>query len=641
VGLRTIAVLVLFAFPVAAQEGRKLAVDDYRHFRALAIDLLGRVPSRDEIAEFEKPGFELDKWIDAHLSGAAYVDRLSRIWMDLLRLEVGPAFNYAPAAATLRRVQIVGPDGKPMRIYFRAGQRRSRELTDGEFCLSEDEVGFQLVGNNQVKGTPKPVTKEALEANTVVVRPWWLYADFLSSRPSLRFKEGWTTPDPLYQPIDELLNEADKTPTEEVRVCREEAQTADTGTIFASGRKAPPPVPPNTPKPTPPLGRLRPLPNDDGYAVKHAGEPLSCRSALAVSMSVDCGCGLALQYCMPGDGDANDPRAFSFPTRTPLGIDQPIGSGPQNVSAWHKLWWSQEAAHFLGRLFDGDRDFREILTARWSMVNGPLAQFYRGAAAASCCNREKSFNMVQESEPLFDPKLLPANLFPSEASNWKFVPDRGPHASGILTMPVFLTKFASRRARGAVLYNAFLCKSFSAPNVELSPSEEPNLMKRPGCSACHATLEPLAAYFSRVEETEWVFLPSWQFPLRNPACKKNGQGKLPGYCEPFYDPAFSDGAQGILRGAYASIDHAEAGPVGAAEAITGAPEFAQCAVQRVVTSFLGRPTTSDDAALIASLTDGFQKGGYRMRGLVKALLASPQYRSANNLSSQEWRGAGK
>ena len=91
--------------------------------------------------------------------------------------------------------------------------------------------------------------------------------------------------------------------------------------------------------------------------------------------------------------------------------------------------------------------------------------------------------------------------------------DRGPHAAGILTMPMFLEKYASARARGAALYNAFLCKSFVADDkTQLTPSTEPNLMMRPGCSTCHATLEPLAAYFARVEPGSFVFLPAGELP---------------------------------------------------------------------------------------------------------------------------------
>jgi hypothetical protein len=185
-----------------------------------------------------------------------------------------------------------------------------------------------------------------------------------------------------------------------------------------------------------------------------------------------------------------------------------------------------------------------------------------------------------------------------------------------------------------------LCKSFVAEAVELAPSSEPNLTVRPGCATCHATLEPLAAYFSRVEETSWTFLPQQYFPTQNPACKKNAQGKLPGFCNTFYDADFGDDKGALLRGAYASPAHANAEPAGAGRELVASPDFARCAVTRVTASFLGRPLTSDDDALVTKLTETFVAKGMHPRALVGALVRSPAYATANNLSSASVRAHG-
>ncbi len=581
--------------------------------------------------------------------------------MDQLRLEVGPAFQFTPPATTLHRQTILGPDKKPIWIYYRQNQRRERVETDGEFCLSQAETG-QLFPNNQPpRGTAVPVSKKAIEAATVLVRPWWLYRDFRAASPSQRYGLDWGSEASGYALIKEMVFEPDGiTPTTEVRVCREEAQTTDVGHIYASGRGAPakgppgkkgkpgkPPPPPPKPAPVtapkpmdamgatagkgpPLLDRLKPPPGDTPYAVQHKGEEVSCRGVVAETMTVDCGCGAGLEHCLPGDGFTQDPKAFSFPTHIPLGLDLPFAAAPQNGSVWNKMWWSQEVRHYFSRLFGGDRDFREVLTGRWSAVNGPLAQFYRSGALASCCGRERQFKMIEESEPLFSVGAIPRDSLPMDTDKWEDVPDRGPHAAGILTMPAFLAKYASRRARGAAVYSSFLCKSFVADHVDLTPSTEPNLMVREGCSTCHATLEPLAAYFSRVEETNWVFLPKAQFPVENPVCKKNAQGKMPGFCDFFYDGAFSNGKAGELRGAYAAPEHAERGPAGIAADVTAEPEFASCAVERVTSSFLGRPLRDDDNRLLESLRGTFVSSGYRMRPLVKALVRSSAYLSAND-----------
>ena len=155
-------------------------------------------------------------------------------------------------------------------------------------------------------------------------------------------------------------------------------------------------------------------------------------------------------------------------------------------------------------------------------------------------------------------------------------------------------------------------------------------MIRPGCASCHATLEPLAAYFARVEPGSFVFLPESSFPTHSTTCKKDKNGKMNGPCTNLYDLAFADDKGAMLRSAYGSPAHADATPAGAAEDITRSPEFAACAVQRVTSSFLGRPTNADDEPLLRSLDDEFVHSGYRMRALVRALVHSPAYGRSNN-----------
>jgi hypothetical protein len=602
------------------------SLDDYRHFRIAAIDLLGRMPTRDEVAAFEKPTFDFDRWIDQHLQGPAYTERLTRIYMDLLRLE--PNLNFSPGAAQLFRHEVSIADGSKVFVYYRNQQRRVPEATDGEFCFSPDEIGVFVRPNMADAGaTPKTVTKKLLEERTVLVHPWWLYRDYKSATPKERYLEGWKNPDPQFKPVEGLLLDPDgKTPTETVRVCKEEAAAAAMGHIYLSGRtKAD-----NREKG--PGGRPKPAPIDKPFALQHKNQPIACDTRAALENAVDCGCGQGLERCIPSDGNNNGGQAFYFPNHMPLGPGSSLDMVKQRAERWVPYWWSRETAHFLDDLFGQDRDFRLILTGRHSFVNGPLAQFYGAIQKSGCCGPEANFGMVEEDAPLFDPKNVPAELAPQDIDTWKMVADRGPHAAGILTTPMFLQKYATARARGAVLYNAFLCKSFIAENTQLTPSTEPNLMKRPGCQVCHATLEPLAAYFARVEPSSSVFLPANHFPAVNPTCKKNKDGsKLNrGECNALYDIAFTDDHGATLRSAYGSLQNADAEPAGAGKAISAMPEFAECAVQRVTSSFLGRQTSPDDAALLASLQKNFVGSGFKMKTLVRDILRSREYREANN-----------
>jgi hypothetical protein len=619
-------------------------LDDYRHFRALSIDLVGRVPTRAEVAAFEADGFDVDAWAASQLKGAGYVDRLRRIYLDLLRLQVGSTVQFVPQTTTLRRTTIKGPNGKDLFIYYRRGQRRTRDATDGDFCLTGQETGYELPKTGNAvpwpdANGPHPVLQADLDANTVAVKPWWLYRDYKKASPTQLYDASWATTVPGFVPVATLLTDADgTTPTTSIRICKEEAQTADMGTLYAPGHvKAPPPA-----------GRLSALPTDTGYAKAHKGEAVSCSIDLGGSTSADCGCGVGLERCLPGDSTAFDPKAFAFTSQQPLGLDLPTDQNDETGSAWNRVWWGEEASRFLGYVFEQDRDFREVLTAKYSLVNGPLAQFYRSTAPSTCCGNGVNFGNTQP-DPLFDPAALPADLLPHDATQWELVADRGPHASGLLTMPVFLTKFGSRRARAHVLYNAFKCQDFIAGNIQLKPSTEPNLMIRDGCSTCHATLEPLASYFSRVQENDWTFLPPASFPVDNPLCKGGTDGGAPkSYCASYYDPAFTDDMNGTLRGAYpdtyangkygpAVTHHADDGPAGLAAELTSDPEFPRCVAQNVASAMLGRRLTADDAGFQESLAQAFVQGGYKMSELVKALVASSRYRASNNWTSTQWR----
>jgi hypothetical protein len=609
----SLALLTLALIPETANARTLL---EYKHYRALSIDLLGRMPTRDELAAFEKADFDLDRWIDTQLDARGYTDRLTRIWMDTLRLELSNVIQIRPPSTMLRRVMIQGPDG-PLYVYFRPGQHRTRDATDGDFCLTKDESGIKVLPNQNKpqQGMPVTVTKAILDANTVLVKPWWLYRDFRSAAPVLHYGTTWTTPDAGFEPAEDLLMEADgKSKTVAVRVCKEEAQAADSGVVSARAKNP--------------------------WAKQHKGESIACRSGIAHAVSTECGCGTGLERCLPSEGGKKGDTAFVSASRVGLGVDQPFDRVEQSSSEWTKLWLAQEASTYLGRIFREDRDFREVLTGKGTWINGPLAQFYR-SSSGSGVGKMKQYGLGDDGDPLFDPGQVPIALLPHDLSTWERVESRGPRGAGILTMPVFLEKYATRRARGAAIYSAFLCKSFVAsPNVKLTPSNDPNLMSRPGCSTCHATLEPLAAWFSRVSEGDIRWLPADAMPLENAKCKLDALGKAPGACRDHYDPAFSTKEFGLLRGAYASKSNADVGPIGAGEEIAKSPELASCVVERVTSAFLGRPTGSEDAALLATLREVLTTQGYRMRPLVRALVKSKAYRDANDMENIHLAGSG-
>ncbi|XYH94531.1 DUF1585 domain-containing protein [Sorangium sp. So ce1128] len=639
-----IAALLLPLALLGSRADAAPGLSDYRYFRALSIDLQGRMPTRDEIAAFESPAFDVDAWIDDRLAQPAYAERIRRIYMDLMRLDVGPSFQFVPKASMLRRHEILGPDGRPMYVYFRLLQRRERPETDGDFCFTKAETGLQFPKYAAGVGTPIPVSQEALDRNTVLVKPWWLYRDYRAADPHDRYDPAtWASRYPNFTPADELLREPDgTTPVQAVRVCKEEAQTATTGAVFITGRR---PQPIGTP---PPYDRLIALPYDTDYARAHPNAPIDCLSGTSVTLAHECGCGPGLERCVPTAGPNLERRGFTVPLSAPIGAERPTVVDPEFTGAWSRFWWGQEAVQFLERIVAEDRDFREVLTAKYTYVNGPLSQFYQWIAPSTCCGGEfgsadyvsgQLFGYVNPVS-LFEPSRAPRDLLPHDTTAWVKVEDRGPYASGLLTMPIFLTKYGSRRGRAHVLYNVFLCSEFVSTETRLPPSNESNLMIRPGCSGCHVSLEPLAAYFSRVVESDWTFLPGSNFPLESTQCGAPAGGTAQKGCDNFYDSAFTSATSASLRGAYGSHEHADEGPAGLARQIVTSERFAPCVAEKVVSSFLGRPLTGDDSELLEQAEEAFVGGSYRMKPLVRELVRAAAYEDANNLSSAVWRNGG-
>ena len=620
------------------------------------------MPTRAEVGEFEKDGFDTDAWIEKRLKGPAYAERVRRVYMDLMRMEVGPNFQFVQGTTVLRRVKVKDPSGKDTYVYYRGGQRRTRAETDGVFCLTPDETGLQwpsLVEGIPYNGGPKNADATAWSTYTKLVKPWWLAgagAGFVLA--------------------DALPKEVDGTPATQIRICAEEAQEPDTAAVTLS------PFPPTTAcvSTAPPFARLSCPPRDSflqgKYRAAFTKDPnaaktmVACDTATGYGSSSLCGCGKDLVRCMPGAGPGFDNAAFKFPSRVPIGWDAPFDQVDQTQAGWARMFWGQEFVHFLDDILTSDRSFKEVLTGHQSFVNGPLAQFYRDVAPGQCCGNGVYYG-YNEPVPLFDPTKIPASVTPFDVNAWTKVPDRGLHASGFLTMPVFLTKYGSRRARAHVLWNAFACKDFIAGNLSLKPSSESDLTKRDGCNTCHATLEPISSYFARVQESTWVYLPPDKFPVTpgkpffdsNPDLKYQGcirdfrtnapDGGPPpisnGACSNYYDPAFTYPAYGdagivdgstTLRGAYASPANADAGPEGFAAYLTSTSQFETCVAENVTSAFLGRTLTSDDETLSSTLAYIFFKGDFHMSDLVRALVKSDAYKAANNLSSTKWREGG-
>jgi hypothetical protein len=150
----------------------------------------------------------------------------------------------------------------------------------------------------------------------------------------------------------------------------------------------------------------------------------------------------------------------------------------------------------------------------------------------------------------------------------------------------------------------------------------------------------MSSYFTRIQESDWTWLPEANFPLESTKCKNADPTKLSSTCKSFYDPAFTTAERSLLRGSYAGAAQANGGPAALAAEMTKGDGFAQCVAEKVSESFLGRTLSTDDAKLKQELATQFSAGGFKMRALVRAIVKADAYRKANNLTSTAWREEG-
>lgn len=275
-----------------------------------------------------------------------------------------------------------------------------------------------------------------------------------------------------------------------------------------------------------------------------------------------------------------------------------------------------------------DRPYTDVLLTREVEVNGPAAHYLRwqwGFAA--------DVLMVPDGD------WTPPDV-PFTAPNRWVSAERGPAHAGLLTLPAYLLKFQTNRSRANRFHNAFLCQPFQPPpgGLKLVASNEPDVAKRPGCSYCHQTLEPAAAWWGRFVEQGASWLDPAVYPVDNDACRRrdwDGDPLLRSICLRAYVSGRSP--EGVLRAyefardgspeAVELVRHAAAGPRGLAEEAIADGRFAACTVRKWWRHLLRRePTAAELVEELPRLAAGFRSSGYRLKSLIRAIVTSEPYR---------------
>jgi hypothetical protein len=339
----------------------------------------------------------------------------------------------------------------------------------------------------------------------------------------------------------------------------------------------------------------------EAASVTIKGKAATCNTN-AGAASPECGCGKDLAYCYPAvPGLVDDVLKASLREQIELMVDDvATGSAP----------------------------YTDLLLTTKAKENGPIA-FWKKNLATSF-STSLTFNVPDPQEPILDKKFTDAT--------WTEIDRKSTHA-GALTLPAYLLRFPTNRARANRFRIDFTCQYFVPPE-QLSPAPgcDPtaeDITQRCNCQYCHQTLEPMASYFGGFAESGTTRMSDKaMFPITDASCNSANPSA---FCGRFYATQPDSHNAGTLL-AYQFADkhplytsHIQAGPRELAQGIIDDGTFAQCTVKNVFSHFAKRDlrsegAESDEYMLMNDLASGFSKNGYDMRWLVQQIVSLPQYR---------------
>jgi hypothetical protein len=329
-----------------------------------------------------------------------------------------------------------------------------------------------------------------------------------------------------------------------------------------------------------------------------------CRLGAAVDSS--CGCGPDGAWCAPFVGD------FKQPTATLARLLDAL---------------NREPLEMISTIVDRDDDYATIFTTRLGMANGPLAFMNR-------------HQIEQMGELDFSASAPPASLpdIPVTDATWHPYL-RGPEHSGILTTPVFLARFPTRRSRINRFWTTFLCRPFAPASTAAPPPgdachREPDLARRCGCNGCHAIIESMGAAWGRWAERGTNYLDETLFPVRDatcascvgawcpPRCKHYVTASVPGESVPF-----AGTLQAYLYRSPEDLRRIDAGPRALVVNAVTIGELQSCAATTAWQRLVGRPMSERETAdVLPALVNHFETNGRSYRALVRAIVTSSAYR---------------
>jgi hypothetical protein len=234
---------------------------------------------------------------------------------------------------------------------------------------------------------------------------------------------------------------------------------------------------------------------------------------------------------------------------------------------------SKQSAGIATAVVVANYPYTKILEPGLTAVDGAIAHFYR---------QQHHFDLDKVSPPqeLLD---IVSTLSLTDTRYRLVYTGNSYEQGGVLTTFGWLRRYEKNRTRANQLYERLLCRQFTSELPAVFPADPGNLRTTPGCSGCHATLDPLSDFFN-----------SW------------GEGGE------------------LYTGQKSSISTTFGGQTGSyisdlANIIRNDNAFGTCQVQNAWEYLMGRGFYREEADLRAALTQYFITTGYSFKELLYAI----------------------
>ncbi len=241
---------------------------------------------------------------------------------------------------------------------------------------------------------------------------------------------------------------------------------------------------------------------------------------------------------------------------------------------------SRQAAGLATAVAVQNYPYTKVLEPGLTAVDGAVAHFYgqRHHFKINELNLNEEVIQIVESTAFGDTRF---RLLKTSGYDYS--------SGGILSTFGWLRRYDKNRTRANELYKRLLCREFTADLPRVFPQDPGNLRVAPGCSGCHATLDPLADFFM-----------VW------------GEGG-----------DLYSGGQAAVTTTFNSKTGTSVADL--AEIVRGDKAFATCTVQNVWKWLMGRKFYVDEETLRTKLTDYFLTTNYSFRELVYAISTHPAF----------------